>query len=144
VTGETIAYDYKTPITGTAQTGADIEKAAGATANTATTSTTKTTPTTTKTTTATTPSATAPAALAAASWYGINPADLVKADKNDVAHIKSFKELFGHELFGDEPAPASSVQDHNVSRDDILQALEDTQNYAGGGDIHALLQLLRS
>ena len=118
--------------------------ATGGTGNTPGGSGTKTTPTKTTTTTATTPTATTPAALTAASWYGINPADLVKADKNDVAHIKSFKELFGHELYGDEQVPASSAQDHNVSRDDILQALEDTQNYAGGGDIHALLQLLRS
>jgi hypothetical protein len=121
-------------------------KATGGTGNTPggsgakTTATTKTTAT--KTTPSTTASTTAPAALAASLWYGINPADLIKADKNDVAHIKSFKELFGHELYGDEPAPP--VQDRNVSKDDILQALEDTQNYAGGGDIHTLLQLLRS
>lgn len=118
--------------------------ATGGTGNTPGGSGTKTTTTSTTKTTPTTPSATAPAALAAASWYGINPADLVKADKNDVLHIKSFKELFGHDFSaaGNEPAP--SAQDHNISKDDILQALEDTQNYAGGGDIHALLQLLRS
>jgi hypothetical protein len=141
VTGEKTVYDYKTPITGTAKTGADIEKSANA--GPSSSSQTQTPPKTQ------TPSSSAAAAAAAAataipSWYGLNPADVVKADKNDVAHIKSFKELFGHELFGDDKVPASSAQDQNVPEADVLKALEDTNNYASGGDIHALLQLLRS
>jgi hypothetical protein len=145
VTGETTVYDYKTPVTGTALTGQQIMDRAGAGTPTSGTKTTATQNPAGGTKT-TTPAASTPAAAVAAipSWYGLNPADVVKADKNDVAHIKSFKELFGHELFGDDKVPASSAQDQNVPEADVLKALEDTNNYASGGDIHALLQLLRS
>lgn len=144
VTGETVTYDYKTPITGTAQTGADIENKAGAAPSSPVSSTPKA-----GTPTAGTSTSSAPAAASTASptvtRLGADPLEVMKlAGLNDVAHIKSFKELFGHDLFGGEPVPASSAQDQNVPEADVLKALEDPQNYASGGDVHALLQLLRS
>ena len=125
----------------------------GANPSTSTPGTKTTTPTagTPKagTPTAGTSTSSAPAAASTASptvtRLGVDPLEVIKlAGLNDVAHIKSFKELFGHELFGDDKVPASSAQDQNVPEADVLKALEDTSNYASGGDIHALLQLLRS
>jgi hypothetical protein len=149
VTGEKTVYDYKTPITGTAQTGADIEKSADALPSSSQTQTPVKTQTQTQTQTPTktsTPAASTPAAVSpTVTRLGADPLEVMKlAGLNDVARIKSFKELFGHDLFGGEPVPASSAQDQNVPEADVLKALEDPQNYSSGGDVHALLQLLRS
>jgi len=122
-------------------------KATGGTGNTPGGSGTKTTttPTTKTTPTTTMPTATTPAALAAASWYGRNPADVLNADKNDVAHINPLEELFGGSIY--DHKPATSAKEETASESDPVKALEDTEekpNYSSGGDIHALLQLLRS
>jgi hypothetical protein len=58
--------------------------------------------------------------------------------KNDVAHIKSLEELFGGSIY--DHTPASSAQDQT----DVVEAATGGQIYSSGGDIHALLQLLRS
>ena len=73
------------------------------------------------------------------SRFGLDPLDVLRM-KNDVAHIKSFKELFGHDFSVAEQTPASSAQDQT----DVVEAATGGQVYSGGGDIHALLQLLRS
>lgn len=57
---------------------------------------------------------------------------------NGVANIKSYKDLYGHELFG--PEPASSAQDQTSN----LFGFGAEQQFSGGGDVNALLQLLRS
>jgi hypothetical protein len=94
--------------------------------------------------TAGTPTAGTPTATTTAptvSRYGVDPLDILKmAGVNDVAHIKSFKELFGHDFSETEQTPASSAQDQT----DVVEAATGGQVYSGGGDIHALLQLLRS
>jgi hypothetical protein len=68
---------------------------------------------------------------------GLDPLDALKM-KNDVAHIKSLEELFGGSIYAH--TPASSAQDQT----DVVEAATGGQIYSGGGDIHALLQLLRS
>ena len=147
VTGEKTAYDYKTPITGTAKTGADIEKSADASQSLSSLTQTKTqTPVKTGTPTGT-PTATTPASnpTAIPSWYGLNPADVVKMGGNDVLHINPLEELFGGSIY--DHTPASSANKEKSSETDIVKTLEDLQdkqNYASGGDVHALLQLLRS
>jgi hypothetical protein len=76
--------------------------------------------------------------------YGLDPLDVLRM-KNDVAQINPLEELFGGSIY--DHKPASSAKKETVSEDDIVKALEDTQDtqdYSGGGDIHALLQLLRS
>jgi len=55
-----------------------------------------------------------------------------------VAHIKSLEELFGGSIY--DHTPASSAQDQT----DVVEAATGGQIYSSGGDIHALLQLLRS
>ncbi len=138
-TGEQTVYDYKTPITGTAQTGAQIENKAGAAPATSPSGTPKASTPTAGTPTAGTPTATT--AAPTVSRYGVDPLDILKmAGINDVAHIKSFKELFGHDFSEAEQTPASSAQDQT----DVVEAATGGQVYSGGGDIHALLQLLRS
>jgi hypothetical protein len=65
--------------------------------------------------------------------------------KNDVAHINPLEELFGGSIY--DHKPASSAKKETAYEDDVVKALEDTQgtqDYSGGGDIHTLLQLLRS
>jgi hypothetical protein len=139
-TGEQTVYDYKTPITGPAQTGAQIENKAGAAPATSPAAATPKggTPTSGTPTTGTPTAATA---AAIASRYGLDPLDILKmAGVNDVAHIKSFKELFGHDMFEPDKTPSSSSQDQT----DVVEAATGGQVYSGGGDIHALLQLLRS
>jgi hypothetical protein len=138
-TGEQTVYDYKTPITGTAQTGAQIENKAGAAPATSPSGTPKAGAPTAGSPTAGTPTATT--AAPTVSRYGVDPLDILKmAGVNDVAHIKSFKELFGHDFSEAEQTPASSAQDQT----DVVEAATGGQVYSGGGDIHALLQLLRS
>jgi len=136
VTGETTVYDYRTPITGTALTGAQIEKNADAQIKTTTpVGGTKTTipATQTITPTASTTTASAPTTTR----VGLDPLDVAKM-KNDVAHIKAMEELFGGSIY--DQTPASSAHDQT----DIVEAATGGQVYSGGGDIHALLQLLRS
>jgi hypothetical protein len=64
--------------------------------------------------------------------------------KSDVAHIKSYKDLYGQELFGPESTPASSAQS------DSLVGLEGLgQQFSSGGNVNdfsvdALLHILRS
>jgi hypothetical protein len=65
--------------------------------------------------------------------------------KNDVAHINPLEELFGGSIY--DHKPVQKEQKETASEADIVKALEDTQgtqDYSGGGDIHTLLQLLRS
>jgi len=101
---------------------------------------------------ASTPSAAAPSAAPSASpaaaptvtRVGLDPLDVLRM-KNDVAHINPLEELFGGSIY--DHKPASSAKKETASEDDVVKALEDTQgaqDYSGGGDIHALLKLLRS
>jgi hypothetical protein len=64
---------------------------------------------------------------------------------NEVAHVNPLEELFGGSIY--DHTPASSAHKKDSSEDDIVKALEDasdTQDYASGGDVRTLLQLLRS
>jgi hypothetical protein len=142
-TGEQTVYDYKTPITGTAQTGAQIENKAGAAPATSPSGTPKA-----STPAAGTPAAGTPTAGTSSSStvtrVGLDPLDVLRM-KNDVAHINPLEELFGGSIY--DHKPASSAQKETAPETDVVKALEDTQGgqvYSGGGDIHALLQLLRS
>ena len=106
------------------------------------------TPSLTGTPSAGTPSAAAPSASPAAAptvtRVGLDPLDVLRM-KNDVAHINPLEELFGGSIY--DHKPASSAQKETAPETDVVKALEDTQGgqvYSGGGDIHALLQLLRS
>jgi hypothetical protein len=95
---------------------------------------------------------TAAAAPAAQPMVGIDPMALLQAQMagdNGGAQIKSNYNLFGKDLFGPDKASASSTQDRNAPQSDALMAaLGDggygEQEFSGGGDVHALLQLLRS
>jgi hypothetical protein len=58
--------------------------------------------------------------------------------KNDVARINPLEELFGGSIYDQASAPKEQDQT------DIVEAATGGQVYSGGGDIHALLQLLRS
>jgi hypothetical protein len=96
------------------------------------------TKTTTPATQTTTPTASTPTASAPTTTrVGLDPLDVAKM-KNDVAHIKAMEELFGGSIY--DQTPASSAHDQT----DIVEAATGGQVYSGGGDIHALLQLLRS
>jgi hypothetical protein len=99
------------------------------------------TPSPTGTPSASTPSAAAPSASPAAAptvtRVGLDPLDVLRM-KNDVAHINALEELFGGSIY--DYKPASSAQDQT----DVVEAATGGQIYSGGGDIHALLQLLRS
>lgn len=91
-----------------------------------------------------TPSAAAPNAEPTVTRFGLDPLDVLRM-KNDVAHINPLEELFGGSIY--DHRPASSAQKETAPETDVVKALEDTQGgqvYSGGGDIHALLQLLRS
>jgi hypothetical protein len=143
VTGEKTTYDYKTPITGTAQTGAQIENKAGAAPATSPSGTPKASTPIAGTPTAGTPTA-GTSSSPTVSRVGLDPLDVLRM-KNDVAHINPLEELFGGSIYDHKRAPAE--QKDTASEADIVKALEDTQgtqDYSGGGDIHALLQLLRS
>ena len=72
---------------------------------------------------------------------GVDPLEAMKM-KNDVAHINPLEALFGGSIYN--PAPASSAQHNTTSDADLMAALGGTQDDSGGGDVHALLQLLRS
>lgn len=95
---------------------------------------------------------TAAAAPTAQPTVGIDPMALLQAQMagdNGGAQIKSNYNLFGKDLFGPDKASASSTQDRNAPQSDALMAaLGDggygEQEFSGGGDVHALLQLLRS
>ena len=138
VTGEQTAYEYKTPITGTAQTGADIMGNAGAGSSTATAGTKTAAPTPKSSTGANAGSSTAGAGAApTVSRFGLDPLDVLKM-KNDVARINPLEELFGGSIYDQASAPKEQDQT------DIVEAATGGQVYSGGGDIHALLQLLRS
>lgn len=99
------------------------------------------TPSPTGTPSAGTPSAAAPNAAPTAAptvtRFGLDPLDVLRM-KNDVAHINPLEELFGGSIY--DHKPASSAQDQT----DVVEAATGGQVYSGGGDIHALLQLLRS
>jgi len=97
------------------------------------------TKTTTPATQTTTPAASTPttSSTPTATRIGLDPLDVLKM-KNDVAHIKSLEELFGGSIY--DHTPASSAQDQT----DVVEAATGGQIYSSGGDIHALLQLLRS
>ena len=92
------------------------------------------------------------AAPTAQPTVGIDPMALLQAQMagdNGGAQIKSNYNLFGKELFGPDKASASSTQDRNAPQSDaLMEALGnggyDEQEFSGGGDVHALLQLLRS
>lgn len=139
-TGEQTVYDYKTPITGTAQTGAQIENKAGAAPATSPSGTPKASTPTAGTPTAGTPTAGTPSSPTV-TRVGVDPLEAMKM-KNDVAHITPLEELFGGSIYN--PAPASSAQHNTTSDADLMAALGGTQDDSGGGDVHALLQLLRS
>jgi hypothetical protein len=79
----------------------------------------------------------APNAAPTATRIGLDPLDVLKM-KNDVAHINPLEELFGGSIY--DQTPASSA--HNQT--DVVEAATGGQIYSSGGDIHALLQLLRS
>jgi hypothetical protein len=93
------------------------------------------------------PTAGTPTATTAAptvSRFGLDPLDVLRM-KNDVAHINPLEELFGGSIY--DHKPVQKEQKETASEADIVKALEDTQgtqDYSGGGDIHTLLQLLRS
>ena len=95
---------------------------------------------------------TAATAPVAQPMVGIDPMALLQAQMagdNGGAQIKSNYNLFGKDLFGPDKASASSTQDRNAPQSDALMAaLGDggygEQEFSGGGDVHALLQLLRS
>jgi hypothetical protein len=90
------------------------------------------------------PTAGTPTATTAAptvSRFGLDPLDVLRM-KNDVAHINPLEELFGGSIYN--PAPASSAQHNTTSDAALMAALGGTQDDSGGGDVHALLQLLRS
>jgi hypothetical protein len=146
-TGLRVEYQYKTPITGTAQTGADIMGNAGAGSTTSTAGTRTAAPAAKSPAGATSGSSTADAGATAAptvSRVGLDPLDVLRM-KNDVAQINPLEELFGGSIY--DHKPASSAKKETAPEADIVKALEDTQgaqDYSGGGDIHALLQLLRS
>jgi hypothetical protein len=96
------------------------------------------TKTTTPATQTTTPAAsTTTASSPTTTRVGLDPLDVAKM-KSDVAHIKAMEELFGGSIY--DQTPASSAHDQT----DIVEAATGGQVYSGGGDIHALLQLLRS
>jgi hypothetical protein len=136
VTGEKTVYDYKTPVTGTALTGQQIMDRAGAGTPTSGTRTAATqTPASGTANPAASTSGTSSSPTA--TRIGLDPLDVLKM-KNDVAHIKSLEELFGGSIY--DHTPASSAQDQT----DVVEAATGGQIYSGGGDIHALLQLLRS
>jgi len=90
--------------------------------------------------------------MPAAQPTGIDPVALLQAQMsgdNGGAQIKSDYSLFGKELFGPDKASASSTQARNAPQSDALMAAlgdggYDEQEFSGGGDVHALLQLLRS
>lgn len=144
VTGEITTYDYKTPITGTAQTGAEIMGNANA-GPSGTQTTTKPPAKTPASSSTSTPTATSSSPSApTVTRFGVDPLEVLKM-KNDVAHINPLEELFGGSIY--DRKPAHSAQQDTTSEADIFKALEnsqDTQNYSSGGDVHALLQLLRS
>ena len=148
VTGEKTVYDYKTPVTGTALTGQQIMDRAGAgtpTSGTRTTATqtpaggTRTVATQTPASGTANPAASTSGTSSAptATRIGLDPLDVLRM-KNDVAHINPLEELFGGSIY--DHKPASSAQDQT----DVVEAATGGQIYSGGGDIHALLQLLRS
>ena len=143
VTGEKTTYEYKTPITGTAQTGAQIENKAGAAPATSPSGTPKAGAPTAGSPTAGTPTA-GTSSSPTVSRFGLDPLDVLRM-KNDVAHINPLEELFGGSIY--DHKPVQKEQKETASEADIVKALEDTQgtqDYSGGGDIHTLLQLLRS
>lgn len=86
-------------------------------------------------TTPTTPGG--PSASPTVSRYGLDPLDVLRM-KNDVAHINPLEELFGGSIYDQASAPKEQ------DKTDIVEAATGGQVYSGGGDIHALLQLLRS
>jgi hypothetical protein len=147
VTGETTVYDYKTPITGKAMTGADIENKADAGPSS---SSQKNTQTPNKTNTPTsgpnagTPTASTPSAPSAptVTRFGVDPLEILKMGGNNVAHVNPLEELFGGSIY--DHTPASSAHKQTSPEEDIVKALEGTQDYSSGGDVHALLRLLRS
>ena len=83
---------------------------------------------------------------------GIDPIALLQAQMaggNSGAQIKSDYSLFGKDYFNSDKASASSTQNRNAPQSDALMAAlgdggYDEQEFSGGGDVHALLQLLRS
>jgi hypothetical protein len=83
---------------------------------------------------------------------GVDPMALLQsqmAGNNNGAQIKSDYSLFGKDYFDSNKASAPSTQKDNApSSDALLAALgagsNDEQGFSGGGDVHALLQLLRS
>jgi len=93
-------------------------------------------------TTPTTPGG--PSANPTVTRVGLDPLDVLRM-KNDVAHINPLEELFGGSIY--DHKPASSAKKETAPETDVIKTLEDTQgaqDYSGGGDIHTLLQLLRS
>ena len=135
-TGEQTVYDYKTPITGTAQTGAQIENKAGAAPATSPSGTPKASTPAAGTPTAGTPTA-GTSSSPTVTRDGVDPLEVLKM-KNDVARIHSLEELFGGSIYDQASTPTTQDQT------DIVEAATGGQVYSGGGDIHALLQLLRS
>jgi len=90
--------------------------------------------------------------MPAAQPTGVDPVALLQAQmagNNGGAQIKSDYSLFGKDYFGSNKASAPSTQkDNATSSDALLAALgagsDDEQGFSGGGNVHALLQLLRS
>jgi hypothetical protein len=75
--------------------------------------------------------------------------NLMMSDKSDVAHIKSYKELFGDDLFGDSYVPPSA-RDTSDGAGYVPEGAESDQGeelYRGGHvddiDVNTLLQILR-
>jgi hypothetical protein len=134
ITGEKTVYEYKTPITGTAQTGAEIMDRAGASANTTTAN--KTAANKTATNNAANTKATQPNDTATP--YNLELLGLAKIDP--------MEELFGGSIYTSKPAPPEREKQYDPVAEVLAQGDEE---YASGGhvddfNVEALLQILRS
>jgi hypothetical protein len=134
ITGEKTVYDYKTPITGTAQTGAEIMDRAGASANT-----------TTANKTAANKTATDKAANTKATQPN-NTATPYNLELLGLAKIDPMEELFGGSIYTSKPAPPEQEKQYDPVAEILAQGDEE---YASGGhvddfNVEALLHILRS
>ena len=76
--------------------------------------------------------------------FGVDPLEILKMGI-PLAKITPLEELFGGSIY--DHTPASSAHKDTTSEADPVKALEESQNtqdFSSGGDVHALLQLLRS
>ena len=109
------------------------------------TGTKPTTPATgTQPTTPTTPGSSTTTGAPTVTRFGLDPLEVLKMGI-PLAKINPLEELFGGSIY--DYTPASSAHKDTTSETDPVKVLEESQNtqeFSSGGDIHALLQLLRS